>query len=85
MCWNISKSDPDMSGSIGVLSGSALEPLGCPTGSNYTYYMPLDESLSGQEITLYAMICKDGQDRFSTDVYLCSPNDDKHGATLILQ
>lgn len=55
------------------------------SGSNYTYYMPLDESLSGQEITLYAMICKDGQDRFSTDVYLCSPNDDKHGATLILQ
>ena len=55
------------------------------TGINYTYYLPLDETLRGEKIDVYALICKDGDETFNTDVYLCSPNDSKHGAELIIE
>lgn len=57
----------------------------CSSGANYTYYLPLNDDLQEQEIDLFSLICKDGDEKFHVDVYLCSPNDSKNGATLLLK
>ncbi|PWM44941.1 MAG: hypothetical protein DBX47_05170 [Clostridiales bacterium] len=54
------------------------------TGHNNTYYMPLPKEAGGKEITLYALVLADGDEKFTPNVWLCSPNDEKHGKALIL-
>ena len=47
--------------------------------------MPLPDELCGKELQLTGLICKDGEENFHADVYLCHPNDAKQGAELILE
>ena len=42
-----------------------------PNDRNYTYYLPLDASMSGKEITLHAMFCDPEKTDVCCDVYLC--------------
>ncbi len=38
---------------------------------NYTYYLPLDKTMSGREITLYTLFCDEDKTDVRCDVYLC--------------
>lgn len=42
-----------------------------PNDRNYTYYLPVDASMSGKEITLYTMFCDPDKTDVRCDVYLC--------------
>ena len=38
---------------------------------NYTYYLPLDESMSGKEITVYTLFCDETKTDVKCDLWLC--------------
>lgn len=54
------------------------------SANNNTYYMPLPQAARNKEITLYTLILSDGCEDFTADIWLCNPNDKKHGKRLIL-
>ncbi len=51
---------------------------------NYTYYLPVDESMVGKDIKIHVILMEEGKTDISTDVWLCDANNEKKGIDISL-